>query len=246
MMDGKRRKWLLMVLHVCVLGLFCANCTAETPLVSDFKAQRERMVREQMEARGIRNPKVLEALRKVERHRFVPEPYRPQAYMDHPLPIGAGQTISQPYIVALMTEVLNLDSSKKVLEVGTGSGYQAAVLAEICDSVYTIEIIESLGEKAKELLARLGYKNVHVKIGDGYKGWKAFSPFDGIIVTCAPTHIPEPLKEQLAEGGKMVIPVGGRQVQELVLLSKEKGRLVQRSILPVRFVPMLKGNGGTY
>lgn len=246
MMDGKRRKWLLMVLNVCVLGLFCGNCTAETPLVSDFKAQRERMVREQMEARGIRNPKVLEALRKVERHRFVPEPYRPQAYMDHPLPIGAGQTISQPYIVALMTEVLNLDSSKKVLEVGTGSGYQAAVLAEICDSVYTIEIIESLGKKAKELLTQLGYKNVHVKIGDGYKGWKAFSPFDGIIVTCAPTHIPEPLKEQLAEGGKMVIPVGGRQVQELVLLSKEKGRLVQRSILPVLFVPMLKGNGGTY
>jgi len=166
--------------------------------------------------------------------------------MDYPLPIDEEQTISQPYIVALMTEVLDLDSSSKVLEVGTGSGYQAAVLAEICNSVYTIEIIESLGKKAKALLTQLGYKNVHVKIGDGYKGWKAFSPFDGIIVTCAPTHIPEPLKEQLAEGGKMVIPVGGRQVQELVLLSKEKGRLLQRSILPVRFVPMLKGNGGTY
>ena len=247
MMDiGKRQKWVLVVFHVCVLVLSCSNCTAETPLASDFVVQRERMVREQIEARGIKSPKVLEALRKVERHRFVPKPYRLQAYIDYPLPIGEEQTISQPYIVALMTEALDLDSSSKVLEVGTGSGYQAAVLAEICNSVYTIEIIESLGKKAKTLLTQLGYKNVHVKIGDGYKGWEAFSPFDGIIVTCAPTHIPEPLKEQLAEGGKMVIPVGGRQVQELVLLSKEKGRLIQRSIIPVRFVPMLKGNGGTY
>jgi protein-L-isoaspartate(D-aspartate) O-methyltransferase len=204
------------------------------------------MVREQIEARGIKSPEVLDALRKVERHRFVPQRYRLQAYMDYPLPIGAGQTISQPYIVALMTEVLDLDSSKKVLEIGTGSGYQAAVLAEICHAVYTIEIIESLGKRAEGLLSQLGYSNVRVRIGDGYQGWRAFSPFDGIIVTCAPSHIPEPLKEQLAEGGKMVIPVGVRQIQELVLLVKEKGHVKEQSILPVRFVPMLKDEGGVY
>jgi protein-L-isoaspartate(D-aspartate) O-methyltransferase len=224
----------------------CGDCRAEESFALDFKAQRERMVREQIEARGIKSSEVLDALRKVERHRFVPKRYRLQAYMDYPLPIGAGQTISQPYVVALMTEVLDLDSSKKVLEIGTGSGYQAAVLAEICRGVYTIEIIESLGKKAEGLFSQLGYSNVRVRIGDGYQGWKAFSPFDGIIVTCAPSHIPEPLKEQLAEGGKMVIPVGGRQIQELVLLVKEKGQVKEQSILPVRFVPMLKDGGGVY
>jgi protein-L-isoaspartate(D-aspartate) O-methyltransferase len=233
------------MLAVCVL-IVGGACGGEESLSPGFKAQRERMVREQIEARGIKDPQILRALRKVERHLFVPEAYRLQAYMDYPLPIGEGQTISQPYIVAFMSEVLALDRSKKILEIGTGSGYQAAVLAEVCHSVYTIEIIESLGKTAMALLSQLGYSNVHVKIGDGYQGWKAFSPFDGIIVTCAPSHIPEPLKEQLAEDGKMVIPVGGRQIQELVLLVKEKGRVRQQSILPVRFVPMLKEGGGTY
>lgn len=237
--------WFVVILNICFV-ILCGNCRGVESLFSDLTTQRERMVKEQIEARGIRDPEVLRALRKVERHKFVPEAHRLEAYMDCPLPIGEGQTISQPYIVAFMTEVLDLDRSKKILEIGTGSGYQAAVLAEICHSVYTIEIIESLGKKAKALLAQLGYTNIQVKIGDGYQGWRAFSPFDGIIVTCAPSHIPEPLKEQLAEGGKMVIPVGGRQVQELVLLVKEKGHVEQRSIFPVRFVPMLKGRGGIY
>jgi protein-L-isoaspartate(D-aspartate) O-methyltransferase len=218
----------------------------EESVSSDFEAQRERMVKEQIEKRGVKDVKVLQALRRVARHKFVPEQYRSQAYMDCPLPIGAGQTISQPFIVAFMTEILGLNSSKKVLEVGTGSGYQAAILAEICDKVYTIEIIESLGEKARDLLSRLGYSNIHVRIGDGYKGWKESSPFDAIIVTCAPTHIPDPLKDQLTEGGKMIIPVGGARSQELILLVKEKGQLIQRSIFPVRFVPMLKEDRGKY
>lgn len=240
-----RSTWFVLMVNVCFLCV-CGNCRSGDNVVSDSAVQRERMVKEQLEARGITDPEVLRAMRKVERHRFVPEAYRHAAYADRPLPIGEGQTISQPYIVAFMTEALNLDRSKKVLEIGTGSGYQAAVLAEICHCVYTIEIIEILGKKSMELLSRLGYKNIHVKIGDGYKGWKAFSPFDAIIVTCAPSHIPEPLKEQLAEGGKMVIPVGGRQVQELVVLAKEKGRMERHSVLPVRFVPMLRDRGGIY
>ena len=234
-----------MICNVVAFAV-CGDCRGQDIAPLDFRVQRERMVREQIEARGIKSPKVLDALRKVERHRFVPQQYRLQAYMDYPLPIGEGQTISQPYIVAFMTEVLDLDSSKKVLEVGTGSGYQAAVLAEICHTVYTIEIIESLGKNAESLLLQLGYSNVRVKIGDGYKGWKAFSPFDGIIVTCAPSHIPEPLKEQLAEGGKMVIPVGAGHIQELILFVKEKGLVKEKAILPVRFVPMLKQEGGVY
>jgi protein-L-isoaspartate(D-aspartate) O-methyltransferase len=236
---------LLVIFFVSALAV-CGNSPAQDSHPLDFKAQREGMVREQIEARGIKKKKVLDALRKVERHKFVPQQYRLQAYMDYPLPIGEGQTISQPYIVALMTDVLDLDRSKKVLEIGTGSGYQAAILAELCHTVYTIEIVESLGKKAESLLSRLGYSNVRVKIGDGYEGWKAFSPFDAIIVTCAPSHIPAPLKEQLAEGGKMVIPVGLRQTQELVLLVKEKGDVKEQAILPVRFVPMLKDGGGVY
>lgn len=240
-----RLTWHGLILSLC-LPVCCVSCRVEESVSSDFETQRERMVQEQIQKRGVKDTKVLQALRSVERHRFVPEPYRSQAYMDYPLPIGEGQTISQPYIVAFMTELLGLDDSKKVLEIGTGSGYQAAVLAEICDEVYTIEIVESLGIRAANLLSRLGYSNIHVKIGDGYKGWKEFSPFDAIIVTCAPTRIPDPLKEQLAEGGRMVVPVGGEDGQELVLLVKEKGQLVQRTMLPVRFVPMLKENRGRY
>ncbi|RMH76626.1 MAG: protein-L-isoaspartate(D-aspartate) O-methyltransferase [Calditrichaeota bacterium] len=228
-----------------LVGLL-ATCQVQNSVKSPYQVLRERMVREQIEARGIHDPRVLRAMRKVERHKFVPEEYRDLAYEDHPLPIGEGQTISQPYIVALMTELLELDEHDRVLEVGTGSGYQAAVLAEICDSVYTIEIIESLGRRAEALLKELGYTNVKVKIGDGYKGWPEHAPFDGIIVTCAPTHIPPPLQEQLAEGGRMVIPVGERFTQELVLLRKENGKIIQREVIPVRFVPMLKEGGGEW
>jgi protein-L-isoaspartate(D-aspartate) O-methyltransferase len=202
------------------------------------------MVNEQIIARGVRAESVIKAMQKVERHLFVPEQYRNFAYSDRPLPIGEGQTISQPYIVALMTELLDLKKSDKVLEIGTGSGYQAAILAEICDSVYTIEIIPSLGKQAQALLRELGYHNIHCKIGDGYLGWPEHAPYDGIIVTCAPSKIPQPLKEQLAEGGRMVIPVGATYTQELVLVTKTKGKLIQKSVIPVRFVPMLRSPNG--
>ncbi len=226
------------------LSLMC--CKAESVSSENYTAKREAMVSRQIAARGVNDPKVLEAMRKVERHKFVPEKHRPRAYNDHPLPIGDGQTISQPYIVALMTDALELDGSEKILEIGTGSGYQAAVLAEICKHVYTIEIVESLGKRAEKTLSELGYDNISVKIGDGYKGWKAHSPFDAIIVTCAPARIPEPLKRQLAEGGRMIIPVGESYAQELVLLTKIKGKVKKQSITPVRFVPMVGKDGTTY
>jgi len=212
----------------------------------DYKSQRERMVKKQIRARGVSDAKVLAAMEKVERHLFVPEGYLYKAYDDGPLPIGEGQTISQPYIVAFMTEVLKLDGSEKVLEVGTGSGYQAAILAELTKEVYSIEVIKILGERSKKLLEKLGYKNLHVKVGDGYKGWKEHAPFDAIIVTCAPTHVPEALKEQLAEGGIMIIPVGQRHAQELVLLTKKKGKLTKKGVISVRFVPMTDGEGKKY
>jgi len=183
-----------------------------------FTDLRERMVQTQIKNRGINDKRVLDAFLNVERHRFVLPEYISSAYRDSPLPIAEGQTISQPYIVAFMTEALELTEDDKVLEIGTGSGYQAAILAEIVDSVFTIEIFETLGNKAGSLFNELGYNNIYTKIGDGYKGWKEFAPFDAIIVTCSPTHIPEPLKNQLVEGGRMIIPVGKNPVQELVLL----------------------------
>jgi protein-L-isoaspartate(D-aspartate) O-methyltransferase len=182
----------------------------------------------------------------VERHKFIPKDYLSEAYDDHPLPIGSGQTISQPYIVAFMTEVLQLSENDRVLEVGTGSGYQAAILGEICKEVYTIEIIPDLAETAAKTLKELGYTNVYVKTGDGYSGWPDQAPFDAVIVTCAPTHVPKPLADQLAEGGRMIIPVGGSFTQELVLLEKKEGKLVQKEVLPVRFVPMLNEDGNRY
>jgi protein-L-isoaspartate(D-aspartate) O-methyltransferase len=182
----------------------------------------------------------------VPRHRFVLPQYINSAYADSPLPIEEGQTISQPYIVAFMTEALNLKRTDKVLEIGTGSGYQAAILAEICDSVFTIEIFPKLGNKTIELFAELGYKNIFVKIGDGYKGWPEHAPFDAIIVTCSPTHIPQPLQDQLAEGGRMIIPVGETHFQSLVLLEKKKGKLREEKVLPVRFVPMISDDGEKY
>ncbi|MDM8539564.1 protein-L-isoaspartate(D-aspartate) O-methyltransferase [Desulfococcaceae bacterium HSG9] len=234
------------LLYMIVSSAFGVSCKAEDVEPVRFVKQREAMVRMQIESRGIKERATLDALRKVERHRFVPQKYQKHAYEDHPLPIGEDQTISQPYIVALMTEVLDLKKNEKVLEIGTGSGYQAAVLGEICEQVYTIEIIDTLGKRAKKLLADLKYDNINVKIGDGYKGWEEHSPFDAIIVTCAPTHIPEPLKKQLAEGGKMVIPVGEAFTQKLVLLTKKNGKIIEKAIIPVRFVPMLNENGKKY
>jgi protein-L-isoaspartate(D-aspartate) O-methyltransferase len=204
------------------------------------------MVQQQIKERGIRDKRVVRAMLSVKRHEFVPDRLKHLAYQDRPLPIGHDQTISQPYIVALMTWALNPDKNDKILEVGTGSGYQAAVLAEIVDQVYSVEIVEPLGEKAKKTLQNQGYNNVHVRIGDGYKGWEKYAPFDGIIVTCSPSEVPEPLKKQLAEGGRLVIPVGGPVYQELVLYEKKKGKLVKNEISSVRFVPMLDEEGNRY
>lgn len=185
-------------------------------------------------------PEVLESIGQVPRHEFVPEDEKPYAYENRPLPIGSGQTISQPYIVAIMTDLLNISSNSKVLELGTGSGYQAAILSGLVDKVYSIEIIETLGEKAKKRLKGLGYDNVTVRIGDGYYGWEEHGPFDAIIVTAAGSHIPPPLIKQLKPGGRMVIPVGSRfMTQQLLLVLKDKDeKITTRQILPVRFVPL--------
>jgi len=184
--------------------------------------------------------KVLDVLARVPRHEFVPPEFRHLAYRNHPLPIGYGQTISQPFIVALMTDLLDIKSDDVVLEIGTGSGYQAAVLAELAAQVYTIEIVRALGEGAGERLKRLGYENVHVRVADGYYGWKEYAPFDAIIVTCAAGHVPPPLVEQLRPGGRMVIPIGGAyDVQILMVITKSRsGALKTRQVIPVRFVPM--------
>ncbi len=213
------------------------SCQATEKSKNNYEPERREMVRTQIAARGISDSTILEALRRVPRHLFVPPRYRAFSYIDSPLPIGNNQTISQPYIVALMTELLQLKATDKVLEIGTGSGYQAAVLAELASEVYTIEIIELLAHSADSLLISLGYNNIFVRAGDGYKGWPEVAPFDAIIVTCAPSDIPEPLIEQLKEGGRMVIPVGENS-QELVLLKKEDGKIIQQDIIPVRFVPM--------
>jgi protein-L-isoaspartate(D-aspartate) O-methyltransferase len=205
----------------------------------DFYRQRLNMVSQQIQERGITNTEVLEAMEKVPRHRFVLPEYIRFAYQDTPLLLTDGQTISQPYIVAFMTDALNLKPSDKVLEIGTGSGYQAAVLAEICDSVFTIEIFESLGERANTIFKSLGYNNIKCKVGDGYKGWTEHSPFNVIVVTCSPTHVPVALKEQLAEGGRMIIPVEESSVQYLILLKKRHGKIREEKVLPVRFVPMI-------
>lgn len=237
-----RKQFLVNILvTVFIIVPALEACTQDS-----YQKQRENMVRYQIEERGVRNTKVLKAMRKVERHFFVPEAVRSYAYEDRPLPIGYGQTISQPYIVAYMTEILDLDRQEKVLEIGTGSGYQAAILAEICDSVYTIEVVPELGNKAKNILKFLGYDEVKIKIGDGYQGWEEYAPFDAIIVTCAPTHIPEKLKEQLREGGRMIIPVGERYIQQLVFLEKKNGKLKQKNVLPVLFVPMVDEEGKPY
>ena len=203
----------------------------------DFAALRESMVREQIERRGVRQRSVLEAMARVPRHRFVPEELASRAYEDRPLPIGHSQTISQPYIVALMTELLAIDGDEKVLEIGTGSGYQAAILAELAAKVYTIEIVEPLAEDARKLLSEMGYDNTEVRYGDGYGGWPEEAPFDCVILTAAPPRIPQPLLDQLAVGGRLVAPVGDFN-QDLVLVTKEAGGVERTTVLPVRFVPM--------
>lgn len=212
------------------------------PRLSEFQEERAHMVQTQMVQRrpAIRDTSVLEAMRQVPRHLFVPRSLKRLAYADHPLPIGHGQTISQPYIVALMTEALEMKPGAKVLEIGTGSGYQAAVLFQQTPSVFTMEIIGALGNEAQERLQKLGYSTVKVRVGDGYFGWPEEAPFDGIIVTCAAGHIPPPLIAQLREGGRMVIPVGGvYQVQRLMVVTKDnQGKVRTRELLPVRFVPM--------
>jgi protein-L-isoaspartate(D-aspartate) O-methyltransferase len=208
----------------------------------DFTRLREKMVEQQIKNRGIRAPNVLEAFMNVPRHIFVPQEYRDYSYNDNPLPIGFDQTISQPYIVAYMTEILKPDKSMRVLEIGTGSGYQAAILSCLCKEVYSIEIIDSLAIRSKKIFEKEGYKNIHVKIGDGYKGWKEYAPFDAIIVTCAPAKIPEALLEQLAEGGRMIIPAGENYNQKLYLVEKNNDKLRHKETLPVLFVPMKHGN----
>jgi len=228
--------WILILFLPCYLNLVLIK---EAGGGDDFVLLRQDMVRSQIEARGITDAKVLAALRKVERHRFVPPALAHLAYQDAPLPIGQGQTISQPYIVALMTELCQLKPGDKVLEIGTGSGYQAAILGELAKEVYSIEILAPLAERAATLLEKLGYRNIKVKCGDGYLGWPEHTPFDAIIVTCAPKDVPKALIEQLAEGGRLVIPVGDTD-QELKLIVKKQGRLQERSILPVIFVPMIK------
>lgn len=239
---------MLRRLSVFIAGVMLpvSGCTATDKEQNDFEQQRHRMVKKQIEARGITNAAVLSAMNSVPRHLFVPVKQQYQAYEDHPLPIGGGQTISQPYIVALMTEVISPDSTMKVLEIGTGSGYQAAVLSRLCKKVYSIEIVGELGIRAEKTLVKLGYTNVSVKIGDGYKGWKEHAPYDAVIVTCAPEKVPQPLIDQLAEDGKMVIPVGFSGWQELVLLTKSNGTMIRKNIIPVRFVPMVDSTGSTY
>ena len=219
--------------------LFSISCTQNDP---NFDHLRKLMIKNQLQSRGIRDDAVLEVMRSVERHNFVPENYRDRAYSDGPLPIGHGQTISQPYIVAFMTEQLQVSSQHKVLEIGTGSGYQAAILGELAKHVFTIEIIPELAEGAKNILNHLSYKNITVRAGDGYKGWPEEAPFERIMVTAAPTEIPQTLIDQLAPGGRMILPVGAQfLVQYLWVIEKDDQETVTKEkILPVRFVPMVK------
>jgi len=236
--------WLGVIVAMAALGV--AAVTAVAAPQRDYTRLRSDMVEKQLRARDITDKNVLRAMGKVPRHEFVPASLRSQAYADRPLPIGEGQTISQPYIVALMTQVAKVKRGDKVLEIGTGSGYQAAILAELTPHVYTIEIVPSLAKRAQGTLKRLDYKTVKARIGDGYKGWREHAPFDAIIVTCAPDHIPQPLANQLAEGGRMVIPVGKQDAlrgQQLLLVEKIGGKLKVTSIAPVLFVPMVREKG---
>jgi protein-L-isoaspartate(D-aspartate) O-methyltransferase len=221
----------------------CTTTPTCTPTGESGDRQEERMnmVKYQIRDRGVTDPRVLRAMERVKRHEFVPKDYVDQAYADHPLPIGHGQTISQPYIVALMTELLDLKETDRVLEIGTGSGYQAAILSEIVAEVYTVEIIEPLATEAKQRLERMGYDNVHVLSADGYYGWEEHTPYDAIIVTCAPDHIPQPLVQQLADGGSLVIPVGPPGgYQTLWQVTKQGTEVKKRNVAGVLFVPLTR------
>ncbi|HLS81694.1 MAG TPA: protein-L-isoaspartate(D-aspartate) O-methyltransferase [Steroidobacter sp.] len=221
------------------------SLSSRSAAAPDYAAARERMVREQIASRGVRDSRVLESMRTTARHLFVPEEQRPHAYRDYPLPIGEGQTISQPYMVALMTELARPQPGDRALEIGTGSGYQAAVLAPLVEHVYTIELEPRLAETAEKTLRELGYENVAIRVGDGYQGWPEAAPFDLIIVTAAPDHTPQPLLDQLKPGGRLVIPVGPTHaVQHLRLIEKDDdGQIRSRNVTPVRFVPLRRGSG---
>jgi protein-L-isoaspartate(D-aspartate) O-methyltransferase len=232
------RFWFFLIpLLLISLGLFLSPAQEEEAYL---QKKREQMVKYQIKSRGLKDERVLKALQEVPRHVFVPERYRREAYEDYPLPIGEGQTISQPYIVALMTEVAEIKPGDKVLEIGTGSGYQAAILSQLADRVFTVEIRETLANTASRLLLSSGYEGVSVRWADGYFGWPEEAPFDAILVTCAANHIPPPLFQQLKEGGRLVIPVGSTVFyQTLTLVKKAKDRPVIRQLLDVRFVPMI-------
>jgi protein-L-isoaspartate(D-aspartate) O-methyltransferase len=228
-----------VVMATLALHAAAADGPGGAPRPSPEAAARRHMVASQIEARGIADPRVLEAMRTVERHRFVPDAYRGAAHDDHPLPIGHGQTISQPYIVALMTELARVRPDARVLEIGTGSGYQAAVLAVLAKEVYTIEIVAPLAAEAAERLARLGYRNVTVRAGDGYRGWPEKAPFDAVIVTAAPPEIPQPLLDQLAVGGRLVAPIGPEYGDQRLVVVERTAKGYERSVVAgVRFVPM--------
>ncbi len=231
-------KYLLIILILISQFIF--------PKKIDYTVLRKNMVEKQILERGITDKRILNAFYKVKRHLFVKPELRHMAYGDYPLPIDENQTISQPYIVAIMTYIIAPEYNKKILEIGTGSGYQASILAQLVKNVYTIEIKKNLGLKAKKLIQSLGYKNIKFKIGDGYLGWKEYAPYDGIIVTCSPDHIPPPLIEQLSVGGRMVIPVSyTSNVQELILIEKDtKGNLKRTNLIPVRFVPLIRNING--
>jgi protein-L-isoaspartate(D-aspartate) O-methyltransferase len=238
--------WLRTVLWLSVLVPVSLEFRpARQPRGSDreeaLRQARATMVTDQIEARGVSNPQVLAAMRAVPRHRFVPPDQIAAAYQDRALPIGLGQTISQPYIVAFMTEALRLSPAHRVLEIGTGSGYQAAVLGEIVKEVHTIEIVAALADRSRALLRELGYANIHVVTGDGYAGLPKLAPFDRIIVTAAPDHVPQPLVDQLAVGGRMIIPVGGGWRQQLMVLTKTKEGIASEPTLDVLFVPLTRG-----
>ena len=246
----KGRRLASFVIGVCFAGAVQIRAQEPKPFPQQwitqkstegtFAASAGEMVERQLRPRGIDDSRTLRAMAKVPREKFVAKELQARAYEDRPLPIGYGQTISQPFIVAFMTQELKPKPTDRILEVGTGSGYQAAVLAELVAEVYTIEIVKPLAESAEVRLRELGYKNVHVKAGDGYKGWREHAPFDAIIVTAAPDHVPQPLVEQLKEGGRMIIPVGKTFAQELYLLEKRGGVVKQTAVIPVKFVPLTR------
>jgi protein-L-isoaspartate(D-aspartate) O-methyltransferase len=235
---ASRQAWSQPLFFALTLGV--AVPQSPTP-VDQYRSRRLIMVKDQVETRGVKNPEVLAAMRAVPRELFVPESVRSQAYADHPLPIGFGQTISQPFIVGLMTELLDPKKNHRVLEIGTGSGYQAAILSRLVGELYSIEIVPELARSAAETLSRVGFRNVTVREGDGYRGWPEKAPFDRIILTAAPPEIPQVLLDELRPGGRLVTPVGVG-IQNLIVVQKSaNGKTTTRSVLPVRFVPMIKG-----